>query len=44
MLELLNSWYFQYLEKLSSVEVFALVIVVVVLGAGVITFAESRRQ
>jgi hypothetical protein len=44
MLELLNSWYFEYIEKLSSVEVFALVIVAVVLGAGAITFAESRRQ
>ena len=44
MLELLNSWYFEYLEKLSSAEVFALVIVAVVLGAGAITLAQSRRQ
>ena len=44
MLELLNSWYPEHLEELSSLEAFALVIVVVVLGAGVITFVESRRQ
>jgi len=44
MIELLNSWYSEYLEKLSAVEVFALVIVAVVLGAGAITLAQSRRQ
>ena len=43
MLELLNSWYPEHLEKLGSLEAFALVIVVVVLGAGVITFVENRR-
>jgi hypothetical protein len=40
MLELSNSWYSAYLEKLSSVEVLALVIVAVVLGAGFITLAR----
>jgi hypothetical protein len=44
MLELFNSWYSEYLERLGSLEAFALVIVVVLLGSAVITFAESRRQ
>jgi hypothetical protein len=44
MLEVLSSWYSEYLEKLSSLEAFALVIVLVVFGAGVITAVQSRRQ
>ena len=40
MLELLNNWY----ETLASVEALASAIVIVVLGAGVITLVESRRR
>ena len=44
MLELFNSWYSEYLQRLGPLEAFALVIVVVLLGSVVITFAQSRRQ
>jgi hypothetical protein len=40
MLELWNNWY----ETLASMEALATVIVVVVVAAGVITLAESRRR
>ena len=40
MLELWNSWY----ETLVSVEALATVVVIVVVAAGVITLAESRRR
>jgi hypothetical protein len=40
MLEFWNSWY----ETLASMEAFATVIVIVVVAAGVITLAESRRR
>ena len=40
MLELWNNWY----ETLVSVEALATVVVVVVVAAGVITLAESRRR
>ena len=40
MLELWNNWY----EILASAEALATVIVIVVVAAGVITLAESRRR
>jgi hypothetical protein len=40
MLELWNNWY----ETLASMEALATVIVIVVVAAGVITLAESRRR
>jgi hypothetical protein len=40
MLELWNNWY----ETLASAEALATVIVIVVVAAGVITLAESRRR
>ena len=40
MLELWNNWY----EPLASLEAFAAVIVIVVVAAGVISLAESRRR
>jgi hypothetical protein len=40
MLELWNNWY----ETLASMEAFATVIVIVVVAAGVISLAESRRR
>jgi hypothetical protein len=40
MLELWNNWY----ETLASIEALATVIVIVVVAAGVITLAESRRR
>jgi hypothetical protein len=40
MLELWNNWY----ETVASVEALATVIVIVVLGAGVITLAQGRRR
>jgi len=40
MLELWNDWY----ETLASAEALATVIVFVVVGAGVITLAQSRRR
>ena len=40
MLELWNNWY----ETLASMEAFAAVIVIVVVAAGVISLAESRRR
>jgi hypothetical protein len=40
MLELWNNWY----EILASAEALAVVIVIVVLGAGVITLVQSRRR
>jgi hypothetical protein len=40
MLELWNNWY----ETLTSVEALATVIVIVVLGAGVITLVENLRR
>ena len=40
MLELWNNWY----ETLVSVEALATVVVIVVVAAGVITLAESRRR
>jgi hypothetical protein len=40
MVELWNNWY----ETLASVEALAIVIVIVVVAAGVITLAESRRR
>jgi hypothetical protein len=40
MLELWNNWY----EALASLEAFAAVIVIVVVAAGVISLAESRRR
>jgi hypothetical protein len=39
-LELWNNWY----ETLASMEALATVIVIVVVAAGVITLAESRRR
>jgi hypothetical protein len=40
MLELWNNWY----ETVASAEALATVIVIVVLGAGVITLAQARRR
>jgi len=40
MLELWNNWY----ATVASAEALATVIVIVVLGAGVITLAQSRRR
>jgi hypothetical protein len=40
MLELWNNWY----ETLASMEAVAIVIVIIVVAAGVITLAESRRR
>ena len=40
MLELWNNWY----ETLASVEALATVIVIVVVGAGVITLVQGRRR
>jgi hypothetical protein len=40
MFELWNNWY----ETLASVEALAIVIVIAVVAAGVITLAESRRR
>jgi hypothetical protein len=40
MLELWNNWY----EILTSAEALATVIVIVVLGAGVITLVQGRRR
>jgi hypothetical protein len=40
MLELWNSWY----DTLASVEALATVIVIVLVAAGAITLAESRRR
>ncbi len=40
MLEFWNNWY----EILASAEALATVIVIVVLGAGVITLVQSRRR
>ena len=40
MRELWNNWY----ETLTSVEALAAVIVVVVVGAGVITLVQGRRR
>jgi hypothetical protein len=40
MLELWNNWY----EILASAEALATVIVIVVLGAGVITLVQGRRR
>jgi hypothetical protein len=40
MFELWNNWY----ETVASVEALAVVIVIVVLGAGVITLAQGRRR
>jgi hypothetical protein len=40
MLELWNKWY----ETLALMEALATVIVIVVVAAGVITLAESRRR
>jgi hypothetical protein len=40
MLELLNNWY----ETLGLAEALAIVIVLVVIGAGVITLAQGRRR
>jgi hypothetical protein len=40
MLELWNNWY----ETLAPLEAFATVIVIVVVAAGVISLAESRRR
>jgi hypothetical protein len=40
MLEIWNNWY----ETLVSAEALATVIVIVVVAAGVITLAESRRR
>ncbi len=44
MLELFNSWYAEYLQRLGPLEAFALVIVVVLLGSVAITFAQARRH
>jgi hypothetical protein len=40
MLELWNNWY----DTLASVETLATVIVIVLVAAGAITLAESRRR
>ena len=40
MVELWNNWY----ETLNSVELLATAIVIVVVGAGVITLTEGRRR
>ena len=40
MLELWNNWY----ETLVSVEALATVVVIVVVAAGVVTLAETRRR
>jgi hypothetical protein len=40
MRELWNNWY----ETVASVEALATVIVIVVLGAGIITLAQGRRR
>ena len=40
MLELRNNWY----DTLASVEALATVIVIVLVAAGAITLAESRRR
>jgi hypothetical protein len=40
MLEIWNNWY----ETLTSVEALATVIVIVMLGAGVITLVDIRRR